>query len=240
MARSTTLRAFTLIELLVSVAIVTVLLGILLPSLGRARSQSRQLKSLTNTRALAAIVGQYQNSNKEYFPRIIQNKWYHTVDGIEFIFPFWQISTTWVAVVVDYMPSTHYQDLVHCPLSRRDENLGFGMTSYHYSWSFVCPSAYWKRELPDASVVRRGVKLADVLYPSSKALLWDEDAGYLRSQLTHIDGDLSAAVPMVLADGSGHVRRPSNANAAVFNLEVPTRYPIRLLATENGVRGTDY
>lgn len=232
--------AFTLVELLVCIGVIAVLIAIALPSLSSARSSSRRLKSLSNLHSLGSIVSHYQSDNADNYPRIIEGKWYHTVDSLPFIFPFWQISTTWVAVVVDYMPTSQYHDLVHCPASFRDENDIYDMTSYFYSWSFVCPPAYWKNQSPDLSVVTRGVRLADVAFPSNKVLLWDDDAGYLAKSKKRIGADISIPVPILLADLSGHTRRPSDAKDAVMNPQVPTAFPIRLLATEDGVRGTDY
>lgn len=51
--------AFTLIELLVVVAVIVVLIAILLPSLGRARSQARQVVCATNLRTLGLWGIQY-------------------------------------------------------------------------------------------------------------------------------------------------------------------------------------
>lgn len=59
-------RGFTLIELLVVVAILAVLMSILLPALGRARSQARQVKCGANMREVGRAVFMYAESNQDY------------------------------------------------------------------------------------------------------------------------------------------------------------------------------
>lgn len=61
-------KAFTLIELLVVVAIIALLISILLPSLSRAREQSRAVVCLATERSIGQGLHTYTTDNKEWLP----------------------------------------------------------------------------------------------------------------------------------------------------------------------------
>jgi prepilin-type N-terminal cleavage/methylation domain-containing protein/prepilin-type processing-associated H-X9-DG protein len=81
-------RAFTLVELLVVIGIIAVLVGILLPTLGRARKSARTTACLSGVRQLCMAMQQYMNDNGGQF-----SPYYNGSGGTQF-----QIS--WMAQLV--------------------------------------------------------------------------------------------------------------------------------------------
>ncbi|MFK7885155.1 MAG: type II secretion system protein [Phycisphaerales bacterium] len=65
---STDRRGFTLIELLVVIAIIALLIGILLPAIGKARDTAKNLVCSTTQRGIGQGMFQYSLENKDFMP----------------------------------------------------------------------------------------------------------------------------------------------------------------------------
>jgi prepilin-type N-terminal cleavage/methylation domain-containing protein len=71
-------QGFTIIELLVVVSIIALLIGILLPALGRARDAALQSTSLSNLRQMAAGLGAYSGDWNDRQPTLIPDDFCQT------------------------------------------------------------------------------------------------------------------------------------------------------------------
>jgi len=97
-AQRPTTQGFTIVELMISIAIISVLIGVLLPALGGAKSRAHMIKLLANQRESMRILLSYTMDHKNVFPtfgvpetQIAPMQW----QGVELDFGWWDQSSYW-------------------------------------------------------------------------------------------------------------------------------------------------
>lgn len=117
-------RAFTLVELLVVIGIISVLIGILLPTLAGARRQANLVKCLSNLRQFGMAFQLYERQYKGVWPVVYHHelagdpKFYPTGHGdrswIDFIAPF-VVGVKNVGTAEDLRIAREQYGKMHCP-----------------------------------------------------------------------------------------------------------------------------
>ena len=117
MTRRTDRTGFTLIELLVVVAVIAILIGVLLPALGKARESARAIQDKNNMRQITVALTTYTADFKSEFPMNIESP---------------RVKKQWcdVSVLEGYLPQ--FDDSNLAPSAGRDNTLGGG--------AMTCPS----------------------------------------------------------------------------------------------------
>lgn len=122
---------FTLIELLVVVAVIAVLVGVLLPSLAKARGSARTVRCLAQLRTLGQFGAVYADSSKDAMPRSQHSA-------------FANGAAPWGYAFYEYVTGTAYNEgangaawdglfngLYRCPHDARRERWSYGYNVYY-------------------------------------------------------------------------------------------------------------
>lgn len=253
-------RAFTLIETLVVISVVSLLMAILLPALGSARTTARRTLSLSNVRSIGQTFAMYADAHKT-------NPFPGRVEGVEIPLPaeaysfrwfprgaivattdIWQFATLWPAMVDSITPWEEAYTTWISPGRDRSlptlesifENLEpHEVVSYEYSNSFLASPRNWARGADENRSMIGPVRPDEVTHPARKVLLWDRHLTYHTRQPEIVDGHYDAPTPMVFADMHADTQNPLDATEGSPNPNNQTDIR-RLHNTPSGVRGWDY
>jgi len=255
-------RAFSIVELMVVIAIIGVLISILLPALGAARTASRQVLALANARTLHQTFELYLDSNDETYPfvpgfadpnlggeQVVFVNWYPegTVIGTNDRF---MLAWAWPALISTIAPwEEHYETWVspgkptELPEEWADseEREPGEEISWRLSNTFLADPKVWDGTASGDASLFRAVRRADVAFPSQKVLAWDTHLAYLSRRPELRDGHWDAVTPMAFADGHADASNPLDAEApADTGFNFSELGPRTLADTPGGAAGRDY
>lgn len=159
--------AFTLVELLVVIGIIAVLIGILVPTLSRARESANRTKCLSNLRQLAVAMNMYCDANKGRFPGPAFNS---ALATYEWDWIYWSPSTRRVedSPLGTYLGGRMSAEMVRCP----SDTAAAERTIYPYSYAFNAFLSYLE---PFAPTLGRS-KIAGVRR-SSEVMMFADQSG---------------------------------------------------------------
>jgi prepilin-type N-terminal cleavage/methylation domain-containing protein/prepilin-type processing-associated H-X9-DG protein len=216
-------RAFTLVELLVVMAVLSILAGILLPALARARAQTQRQGCVSNMRQLALVLVLYSQDYDERLPtfyaeprsavRSRQVDYWHDrfCSGLELAVD----EQCWVHLVVPY---THNERVFFCPTDGKPEERP--VTSYEYK-----------------PALAQDPSLSAIEHPASVAALYEQWSYHLDRQSEY---DASGGSNIAFLDGHVAWRLHAESTSARYHGWVDLHWLHPHNTTETPCNGRDF
>jgi prepilin-type N-terminal cleavage/methylation domain-containing protein/prepilin-type processing-associated H-X9-DG protein len=167
--------AFTLVELLVVISVISLLMAIMVPVLGKARQQGQSVMCLSNLRQMFIAAVMYSNNNDNYFPMAyITEK-----DGSLRKSIAWDFTNVNNSGQKYIEPGLLWQDemmerIQQCPSFKGKTNwMDDPYTGYNYNTSYIGGSCAIKDRVVLSGTVITSARTTDVRKPESCAIFGD-------------------------------------------------------------------
>jgi prepilin-type processing-associated H-X9-DG protein/prepilin-type N-terminal cleavage/methylation domain-containing protein len=112
--------SFTLVELLVVVAILGLLAGLLVPSLGKAREASQNAVCLANLKQWGYVIEAYARDNNGTLPYAGTSSWYLALWQV-YLFPNKKFPTNYAGSAVGIFPKEMEGTIYECPRMKKTD-----------------------------------------------------------------------------------------------------------------------
>ncbi len=225
---------FTVIELIVVIAVTTLLLALLVPSLASVRAAGRSAACMSNLRQMSIAAQRYALEYK-YFPPAIR----YENDG-DFLNVAWDWVTTFDNRLVSPGPLWEFTDdpgrVQQCPDYGGGTNFADPHTGYNYNTTYVGGESSFPHTGWDPDHYRSGVRYGAARWTSRVAVFGDGGVvdGIANKFMRAPMNEVEAYALDVIYRGAQAFRHGHATNVAYLDLHVaPATAPLR------GTRATD-
>ncbi len=237
-------RGFTLLETIVVIALITLLVSLLMPSLQGVRARGREVRTLSNLRSHATNMAAYTGDWQDTFLFMTDPDLETTravVNGRDYDMSYWAPTIVWPLGLLE---AYYDANMVHPSLIEETKDVAqeWGMWAYTYSASFLARPEFWNPETREGAHQLAPTRLPEVRYPGSKGVIvpsadyvpQDFDTrlmGRARWRVGFVDGSARAVAQNDLLPGYRTGEAPYGSGSTSIG------FPIT--HTIDGVRGRD-
>ncbi|HLO42431.1 MAG TPA: prepilin-type N-terminal cleavage/methylation domain-containing protein [Phycisphaerales bacterium] len=240
--------AFTLVELLVTIAIIAILIGLMVPLLGKVSMQRGRAATLARLRDSAAMIGIYAQDFKGSFPLPLEpgkgpwtitlaSGWKTTTDT------YFESIWLWHLAMTDRYFDGSPAPLSVFPAPRGGKGRLWG--AFKMPCTLYAHAEFWNQSTRIGPVQYGATRIDQVLYPSLKTQLVSIGHTVDAPAFPPANDPMPGTVPAVMVDGNASIFEPARFIPGVPTGEGSFPHSVHRiefyhgLHTVDGVRGRD-